>query len=119
MLKFNRTWSKETFQASLKKIQHENPDKPFKYHTYGVFQNWKTNDTNFLEVATQMLNPKNESNQSVSYISCVHQVQDEWHTFCSKNGIPKYSKLSDRWANREISKVNNWIEKNAQTTLDK
>mgnify|MGYP000105882135 CR=1 FL=1 len=59
-VEFKGQWDKKVFNERLKEIQENNPDKDFRFHSYGTFQSWKAVDTNFLDVATELLDPAEE-----------------------------------------------------------
>ena len=117
-VEFKGQWDKKVFNERLKEIQENNPDKDFRFHSYGTFQSWKAVDTNFLDVATELLDPAEEDNHVMCYHESIKMLQVEWHTFCITNNLSKFAKLADRWAAREVSKVNNWLVKNNFESLD-
>jgi len=115
---YKRRWDKKTFQNALKSIQASTPDKDFKFHSYGAFQSWKAQDTNFLEVATTLLDPENGDTLVETYLSCVLGLKLEWQQFCVSNNLAKFDKLAVRWSDREVSKVNNWLVKHGFNSVE-
>jgi galactose-1-phosphate uridylyltransferase len=109
----SESWNADVAHNQLEAIRKENPERNGDFHRYGMFHKWKAEDTNFLDVATEFLNPDHGNKHSECYLEAVEEVVNAWNCFAI-NYLPgrHWLQLSERWKDQEEKKVARWLKKN-------